>query len=388
MPALGERLGSDAHQNAACSDAPGRRNSEEVQPAGAALAQEKLPSALLSSVSGRLNSRPLSAEAVTLMEQKLREALDNASFECAVVRVDTGIYNFGAVTAMVELAAETMEVVALRSDGTFEPIDDFIRHIAQESRRSADAREAEPASEDQALSAGEATVHSLVSDANVGSQALGQGSAPPENASGGLSTDAARQEQEPRAAVNHHLTAQVAAPKYVPMNVNPVANVANAAQWPANPMGSLANMAGPGLGVHGAPAPAPAAHSLGTSGRAGSLTEVGGGARPASQVVTPMQLHASSVPPLLGMPKSASSTPERLRMPIVAGIPSAASLMGQIISPRPHSAQKPAVGPQVVSNPHRVLLPTTQTALIMGVTQSPNRQFPVPPGPQPQLHTI
>lgn len=386
MPAPG-RLESDAHQNA-LPDALGQRKSEEdLQPSSSAAreAQDQLPSALLAS--GQLHSRTLSAEAIALMEQKLREALDNASFECAVVRVDTGIYNFGAVTAMVELAAETMEVVALRSDGTFEPIDDFIRHIAQESRPSpSNLRAAEPiTSEDQALATGEATLQSSVSDANVGSQALGQGGAPPENASGGLSTDAARQEQEPRAAVNHHLTAQVAAPKYVP-HVNPVANIASAAQWGANPsLGSLGNMAGPGLGVHGAPAPA--AHSLGTSGRAGSLTEVGSGARPASQVVAPMQLHASSVPPLLGMPKSASSTPERLRMPIVAGIPSAASLMGQIISPRPHSAQKPAVGP-VVSNPHRVLLPTTQTALIMGVTQSPNRQFPVPPGPQPQLHTI
>lgn len=69
------------------------------------------------------------------MEQKLREALDKASFECAVIRIENGVYNFGpSVRAIVELTPDS-EVVASH-DGPFEPIDDFINSIAQEGKRA------------------------------------------------------------------------------------------------------------------------------------------------------------------------------------------------------------------------------------------------------------
>lgn len=74
-----------------------------------------------------------SAESLMLMEQRLREALDRASFESAVVRVESGIYNFGpTVRAVVELTADN-EVVATHwpcdNDSPWEPIDDFIHNI-------------------------------------------------------------------------------------------------------------------------------------------------------------------------------------------------------------------------------------------------------------------
>lgn len=77
-------------------------------------------------------SRTTSSEGVLLMEQKLREALDRASFECAVVRIENGVYNFGPnVRAVVELTPEN-EVVACQQDGgDFTPIDEFIRAVAQ-----------------------------------------------------------------------------------------------------------------------------------------------------------------------------------------------------------------------------------------------------------------
>jgi apolipoprotein D and lipocalin family protein len=77
-------------------------------------------------------------KAVGLMDQKLREALEDAAFESAVARVDAGLYSFGPVTAMVEFSPEG-EVVAVREDGTAEPIYEFIRKVSEEIRRAADA---------------------------------------------------------------------------------------------------------------------------------------------------------------------------------------------------------------------------------------------------------
>lgn len=83
-------------------------------------------------------SRTTSSEGVLLMEQKLREALDRASFECAVVRIENGIYNFGPnVCAVVELTPEN-EVMACHQDvGEWSPIGDFILSLAQRSSTSA-----------------------------------------------------------------------------------------------------------------------------------------------------------------------------------------------------------------------------------------------------------
>merc|ERR1712150_348208 len=97
-----------------------------------------------------------------------------------------------------------------------------------------------------------------------------------------------------------------------------------------------------------------------------------------------LQHPASSVPSLLGMPKSASSTPERPCVSAVPGMPSqAVALSNQLISPRPQSAQKPAIG-TTWSN-QRVLLSASPGAMRMGVVQSPSRQF-CPKGTPTQLH--
>lgn len=82
---------------------------------------------------------PSARSRAELMEAKLRDALDKAAFECAVVRIEPGLYNFGpSVEAVVELTEEE-EVIASRLGGPFEPIDDFIRRVADEGRHSAGA---------------------------------------------------------------------------------------------------------------------------------------------------------------------------------------------------------------------------------------------------------
>jgi hypothetical protein len=78
------------------------------------------------------DARTISAEAVLVMEQKLREALDRASFECPVVRVENGIYNFGPnIRAVVDLSPDNEVLACLQDDGDWAPIDEFIRNIAQ-----------------------------------------------------------------------------------------------------------------------------------------------------------------------------------------------------------------------------------------------------------------
>lgn len=103
-----------------------------IWPSNSRPAQRPSPPAKASTSEKPLYSRTTSSEGVLLMEQKLREALDRASFECAVVRIENGVYNFGPnVCAVVELTAEN-EVLACQQDsGDWAPIDDFIRSLAQ-----------------------------------------------------------------------------------------------------------------------------------------------------------------------------------------------------------------------------------------------------------------
>jgi hypothetical protein len=70
--------------------------------------------------------------ALRLMEQKLREALDRASFECPVARVENGVYSFGPnVCATVDLSPENEVIACLQGEEDWMPIDEFIRSIAQ-----------------------------------------------------------------------------------------------------------------------------------------------------------------------------------------------------------------------------------------------------------------
>lgn len=97
-------------------------------------------------------------EGLMHMEGKLRDALDRASFECAVVRVEPGIYNFGpSVRAVVELDDDG-EAIASRDGGPFHPIEEFIRDIGRESA----AAEQEQA--DQARQAAQAVTRAEAAD--------------------------------------------------------------------------------------------------------------------------------------------------------------------------------------------------------------------------------
>jgi len=78
-------------------------------------------------------SRTTSAEDVRVMEQKLKEALDKAHFECQVVRIENGIYEFGPKRAVVELTPDH-QVVASAEGKPWEPIDLFIQNIREETR--------------------------------------------------------------------------------------------------------------------------------------------------------------------------------------------------------------------------------------------------------------
>lgn len=72
-----------------------------------------------------------SASRSALMEAKLRDALDRAAFECAVVRLETGVYSFGPSAQAVRVKlSEGEEVVASQAGGPFVPIDDFIAAVA------------------------------------------------------------------------------------------------------------------------------------------------------------------------------------------------------------------------------------------------------------------
>lgn len=79
------------------------------------------------------------------MEQKLREALDRASFECAVVRIENGIYSFGPnVCAIVELTQENEVVACQQGTAEWIPVDEFIRCSAQRPQLSATGSKASP----------------------------------------------------------------------------------------------------------------------------------------------------------------------------------------------------------------------------------------------------
>eukprot|EP00443_Scrippsiella_acuminata_P007524 CAMPEP_0115236678 /NCGR_PEP_ID=MMETSP0270-20121206/35971_1 /TAXON_ID=71861 /ORGANISM="Scrippsiella trochoidea, Strain CCMP3099" /LENGTH=487 /DNA_ID=CAMNT_0002651541 /DNA_START=1 /DNA_END=1461 /DNA_ORIENTATION=- len=71
-----------------------------------------------------------------LMEEKLKEALDRAAFECAVTRVEPGVYAFGPSVHGVVQLTDDEEVVVSRNGGPPELVDDFIRNLMQAGQRS------------------------------------------------------------------------------------------------------------------------------------------------------------------------------------------------------------------------------------------------------------
>mmetsp|Transcript_33659 Transcript_33659/g.106927 ORF Transcript_33659/g.106927 Transcript_33659/m.106927 type:complete len:722 (-) Transcript_33659:224-2389(-) len=330
---------------------------DDLQLARASGSTQMLPAGT-SSTSASTSARN-TASGAAFMEQKLREALDEASFECAVVRVETGIYNFGpAVRAMVKLTPEN-DVVASRDDGHFQPIGEFIRNIAHEAR-GAPGTWAEPAGAYEGI-LGEPLPQP--SRGAMGSSDAGSDGCMLEGFLAGHSADAACQDMGARAG-----GPVAAAP-------TPAPAAAVQGQWHAQAAGGPGVLGcGPkaqGLGAFGPPPLAAQCEVAGS--RATQATQAGGGPVP------PLQLHAASVPPLLGHRLSAS-TPER---PRTRGAPSRpGTWSGQLISPRPTRPQKPGSGPPP-PNPRMVLAPNAGPVR-MGMAQSPGRQL-CPPGAPSQL---
>lgn len=269
-------------------------------------------------------SRTSSSEGVLLMEQRLREALDGASFECAVVRVESGIYDFGpSVRAVVKLTAEG-EVVACQGEGPWVPIDDFIRDIAQ-SRQLQEA----PAAASDAGATGRERATPMEVDAS--GQTPGRRVAAPAAA--------------PRLGTMPQAMGMTA------ISSIPAQSVTQSTSPPRMPpQAAIPLSQGPVL--HKVRAVSP-------SGNEGSI-----------------ETSASNVPsmvtaPMLGR-QSAGSTPERLRMP---GQPPPGTLgstpaMGQMLASGPMAQQ--AVGAQ------RMLIPNLAAPMRYSAAVSPARQMPTP----------
>jgi len=280
------------------------------------------------------NSARASVVGPLYMEQKLREALDSASFECAVVRVETGVYNFGPhVRATVKLTADN-EVVAAREDGHFEPIEDFIRNIAREARSPQEPWASGPSS-----SVGDVTA---VAEGDEAEGILGESScnALPTGETvlmdGFLASGGSGEVAPPQ--VGARLTSSVGS---------------MASQQQQQPPSTQYRATGGGLAPD----------------RAGVNSSSG---------VPPLQLHAAAVaPPLLGH-RLSSTTPERSRVRGVA--PRTATWSGaggnqqaQIVSPRPQRSHKPGAGTAAPApSPRMVVAPG---AARLGVAQSPGRQY-------------
>jgi len=276
------------------------------------------------------NSARASVAGPLFMEQKLREALDSASFECAVVRVETGVYNFGPlVRATVKLTADN-EVVAAREDGHFEPIEDFIRNIAREARSPQEPWASGPTS-----SVGDVTA---VAEGDEAEGILG------ESSSALPSTESALMDGFPGSGGSGEVGARLTS------SMGSMATQQQQQQQPSTQYRATGGGAAPDrCGVSGPPAGVP-----------------------------PLQLHAAAVaPPLLGH-RLSSTTPERSRVRGVASRTATWSGSGgnqqaQIVSPRPQRSHKPGAGTAAPApSPRMVVAPA---AARLGVAQSPGRQY-------------
>lgn len=280
------------------------------------------------------------------MEQKLREALDKASFECAVVRMDTGIYNFGpSVRAMVELNADN-EVIASRDGVHFEHIDFFIQHIAQQSRHE-QAQFTEPGADISSTPMEEQQRQHL--EHSQGALA-GDGYSPSRAESSGGESGA-----NPAPELGRESPVRVS---QVTSSSLGAANVLHSSM----PIQSTSHSVSGGLGSLGS---LTQRHSLGAALRAGSPQNetgaAGNCAAPPSQSASGSA--ATKQPPLVSH-VPVSSSMERLRVP--ARTPMA--MPGQpLVSPRP-GLQGPMRQPQQ--------LPVSSGLGAVRVAQSPCRQQP------------
>jgi len=334
----------------------------------------------------------LPAQNLELMERKLREALDSASFQRAVVRIENGVYDFGpSVRAVVKLSADD-EVVACRKDSgdPFEPISDFIRAVAQEGQRPQPMMDR--AGEDQGI--------------------LGEMLPPPPRTSmGGASAgtldpllsnriaEPSRKLSDPEREPVSQAGRTSPLPQPVPaLMAQPVRSPRT--HW--QPQAAQAANTSPPRGATTATPPpqrsssgrqGPPVPQLGASLRScrqmsdpgASNASVPGQARTSTggPPVPPLQLHTAAMAAVLNGRAMASSTPERPR----AGQPPVppAPLGAPLVSPRPQAAQggqqqqqKQQATRQMAPSPPRVIRGPAAApgpAARVAMTQSPRRQF-------------
>lgn len=291
-----------------------------------------------------------------LMESKLREALDKAAFERAVVRVESGVYDFGQMRAIVRLTSDN-EVVASRQDGQnrFEPIDDFIRNVAKRSLVTEDqnahgpVRPTPPSSTPPAVS-GEPP------------QAMPMPEREAPRATSPPSMPTALLTGPGRSPRSHW-------PQAVPANASPPRGHTSATPPPQRNSSNGRNAQQP-LGASLRSRQEAAATSTSLQARTGARS---------APAVPPLQLHVASVMPLHSR-TTASSTPERPRAGLPPPpVPPTSGLGAPLVSPRPQASMHKAATRQLASSPPRIVRgmatgPAPGAPARMAVTQSPRRQ--------------
>lgn len=287
------------------------------------------------------------------MEAKLRDALDRAAFECAVVRVEPGVYNFGpSVQAVVELS-EAEEVLASRDGGPFEPIDEFILRVVEEGRRN--ARMA-GALEDSSCGPAPAPAVPAVPAVPAALAAPAEAAPLREPAKEPSREPTAREPtREPTISPRAVSPGPLTAPRYV-TTASP-----RPQHWQTAP-------AAAGAGV--APGQQSAQWAAVPAIRAASPTGYVRTAARQAGVVPSLALPGHAGPMIVGH-QSSSTTPERPRARgLHQGLPTTANTAApgqQLFSPRPQGVQKAPVSQ--VANP-RLLMAANAGSMRMGMPQA------------------
>lgn len=296
-------------------------------------------------------SRTTSPEGVALMEQRLREALDRASFECAVVRNESGTYNFGPhVCAVVELTPENEVVACLQESGDWAPIDDFIRSVAQ---RPAPAGTSSAGSNTAPLALASSwpgpspVVGNKASPADAAGNSTPGGEPPNERRLFGPPAKAGVSPYGSSQALGTSLSMSGASSSVSSTSPRRVASVIPS----TTPLAAAKS--------------APLAPAKGLQGGSASAPLVQSGGSSSAPVVQ------AAPPGVLGR-RSAGSTPERVRMPLQPS-PRPGYPGGQVLA---SGAAHGASGPQSAGQ-RMVIAPSAGAASRYGVaTLSPGRQMP------------
>eukprot|EP00929_Paragymnodinium_shiwhaense_P079161 TRINITY_DN41171_c0_g1_i1.p1 TRINITY_DN41171_c0_g1~~TRINITY_DN41171_c0_g1_i1.p1 ORF type:complete len:736 (+),score=170.55 TRINITY_DN41171_c0_g1_i1:102-2309(+) len=292
------------------------------------------------------------AEGLFRMEAQLRDALDRASFECAVVRIEPGVYSFGpSVQAVVELTADG-EAIASQDGMNFIPIEEFIRNIANEQRLHAAAAEQDPI---EPASVAAPTPPAGLPQQRPAATELPNGNTGPAAGAAAVEAQQSTTPVAPAAALPAPAAAAVVPPVQAQLPSQGVAKAsgpaAATASRPAAP-GSPRHSAHRPIGattpqrVPMTSASQPARNSspiplvregTRTSSSTGQLSSNSGSYVAAAQGSTGNMQSSSSSGPLVSSQTAASSAPGRLSPLSRPGV-APAGYQGHMVSPRPATA--------------------------------------------------